>query len=168
MRKTSPGYIAESHILNAKDFGIPQNRERLFFIGVRTDINKKYSISPQKIFIDILKVKNKFKLATIADAIYDLPQIKNNPKPNNYKTKDEIPFEDKNTFGMNVSNLDYNTLINTNNNIYVERINCFKGKNIEPSNLYNHKSRYHNKRDKYIYMNLSEGSILTILITLSH
>ena len=25
-------YIAESHILNAKDFGIPQNRERLFFI----------------------------------------------------------------------------------------------------------------------------------------
>lgn len=31
------GYDAEFHILNAKDFGVPQTRERMFFIGIKRD-----------------------------------------------------------------------------------------------------------------------------------
>lgn len=31
------GYNAEFHVLNSKDFGVPQARERVFFIGIRRD-----------------------------------------------------------------------------------------------------------------------------------
>ena len=36
------GYNSYGSILNAKDFGIPQNRERLFTISIRKDIDKGY------------------------------------------------------------------------------------------------------------------------------
>ena len=35
-------------ILNTKDYGIPQNRERIFFIGIRKDIQKEEYITPSK------------------------------------------------------------------------------------------------------------------------
>jgi DNA (cytosine-5)-methyltransferase 1 len=35
----SCGYTVEARILNAKYLGVPQNRERLIFIGVRNDLN---------------------------------------------------------------------------------------------------------------------------------
>tara|TARA_B100000945_G_scaffold234798_1_gene190943 strand:+ start:2000 stop:3436 length:1437 start_codon:yes stop_codon:yes gene_type:complete len=156
--KTKPSYIVESHILNAKDFGVPQNRERLFFIGVRSDIYKKYNISPQKIFIDLLQSKNKISSVNISKAIYDLPQIMSNPKPKNYDIKDEISFNKKKSFGMNISDLAYNRIVNKSNS-YIDTINSLCSSS-SPKYLYNHKSRYHNKRDKYIYMNLIEGKYL--------
>lgn len=30
-------------VLNAKDFGVPQNRERVFIIGIRDDIDNDFS-----------------------------------------------------------------------------------------------------------------------------
>lgn len=36
------GYVSYYKVLNAKDFGIPQNRERVFTISIRNDINKKF------------------------------------------------------------------------------------------------------------------------------
>lgn len=35
------GYLSEFYELNAKDFGVPQHRERVFFIGVRADLNRQ-------------------------------------------------------------------------------------------------------------------------------
>lgn len=34
----SSGYIVEWKALNAKDFGVPQNRPRVFFVGIRQDL----------------------------------------------------------------------------------------------------------------------------------
>lgn len=53
------GYKIYYHIMNTKEYGIPQNRERVFFVGIRNDIQKEY-IFPEKeelkIFIkDILE-----------------------------------------------------------------------------------------------------------------
>ena len=31
-------YLPEPQILNAKDFGVPQNRERIFIVGFRSDL----------------------------------------------------------------------------------------------------------------------------------
>ncbi|PZO19413.1 MAG: DNA (cytosine-5-)-methyltransferase [Leptolyngbya foveolarum] len=35
-RLQKSGYSVQIHLLNAKDFGVPQSRERVFFIGIRT------------------------------------------------------------------------------------------------------------------------------------
>lgn len=42
------GYKSYYKVLNAKDYGIPQNRERVFTISIRDDIDKEY-IFPDKI-----------------------------------------------------------------------------------------------------------------------
>ncbi|MDD6652786.1 MAG: DNA (cytosine-5-)-methyltransferase [Clostridium sp.] len=46
--------ITEPQILNAADYGIPQNRRRLFVIGIRDDIECKQFNYPQPIGIDNL------------------------------------------------------------------------------------------------------------------
>lgn len=46
------GYKSYYQVLNAKDYGIPQNRERVFTISIRNDIDKEY-IFPEKKELDI-------------------------------------------------------------------------------------------------------------------
>ena len=38
-RLQKAGYAVTIHILNAKEFGVPQSRERVFFIGVKNEFN---------------------------------------------------------------------------------------------------------------------------------
>jgi DNA (cytosine-5)-methyltransferase 1 len=40
-----PGYIVTHHVLNAADYGVPQARERLFFVCVRQDVAEKIGIN---------------------------------------------------------------------------------------------------------------------------
>lgn len=47
--------ISEPQVLNAADYGIPQNRRRLFVIGIRKDLNVKEFVYPKKIGIENLK-----------------------------------------------------------------------------------------------------------------
>lgn len=42
-------YNVYHDILNTKDYGIPQNRERIFFVGIRKDIQTNEYISPEKL-----------------------------------------------------------------------------------------------------------------------
>ena len=45
------GYVNHVQILNAKDFGIPQNRERVFIVSIRKDIDMGF-IFPSPIHLD--------------------------------------------------------------------------------------------------------------------
>lgn len=64
------GYNVEIFILNAAEFGVPQSRMRVFFIGLRKDIPyNKAEIEPKGSFFDDEQI-------TIEQAIMDLPQIK--------------------------------------------------------------------------------------------
>ena len=63
------GYNVFYSVLNAAEFGVPQTRKRLFFIGIRKDFP-----------FDVLKIEPKGylfgnKQISIKDAIMDLPQI---------------------------------------------------------------------------------------------
>lgn len=40
------GYRVEARLLNAKWLGVPQNRERLIFVGVRNDLVSTYGVGP--------------------------------------------------------------------------------------------------------------------------
>lgn len=64
------GYTNYWKILNAKDYGIPQNRERLFIISIRQDIAKSNFSFPQTVPLmgklkDLLedKVEEKYYLS---------------------------------------------------------------------------------------------------------
>ena len=69
------GYTNYYQILNAKDYGIPQNRERVFTISIRKDINKKFIFPPKQ----ELKLKLKDMLEDEVDEKYYLSEkmIKN-------------------------------------------------------------------------------------------
>jgi DNA (cytosine-5-)-methyltransferase len=71
------GYNVYTKLLNAKDYGVPQNRERVFLIGVRNDLNIEFEWS----FPEKHTSKNPFNLR---DAIGDLPSLGNNDRADQY------------------------------------------------------------------------------------
>lgn len=62
------GYTNYYRVLNAKDYGIPQNRERVFTISIRNDIEKKFVFPPKQ----ELKLKLKDILESEVDEKYYL------------------------------------------------------------------------------------------------
>lgn len=76
------GYHIMTDTLNAKNYGIPQNRNRLFAIGVRDDlINKdkdilEYSTSAKKLDKILKELKNEGKLKEITD--FKFPEVFDN------------------------------------------------------------------------------------------
>ncbi len=126
-------YNISYSLLNAKEYNIPQNRERLFIIGNNLGINTN------DIFFAIFTQKQ--QTFTLFDAIGDLPILK--PNPNRNSTKTENP--DVGYFKCNYTYQETR---------YTKFIN--EGRTIEY--LYNHKNRYNNKRDIEIFTRLPQGS----------
>ena len=71
------GYDVYTKLINAKDFGVPQNRERVFLIGIRKDLKIKFEWT----FPEETTLNNEI---TLRDAISDLPILGNNEQKNNY------------------------------------------------------------------------------------
>lgn len=42
------GYNVVYQLVNASDYGVPQNRQRVFFVGVRKDLGKTFSFPPKQ------------------------------------------------------------------------------------------------------------------------
>jgi DNA (cytosine-5)-methyltransferase 1 len=59
-------------LLNASDFGVPQERKRVIIIGVR----KKIDIDPLSIYKDLLSIAEQEETVTVEDALLDLPKLK--------------------------------------------------------------------------------------------
>lgn len=71
------GYDVYIKLINAKDFGVPQNRERIFLIGIRKDLKIMFEWT----FPEETTLNNEI---TLRDAISDLPILGNNEQKNNY------------------------------------------------------------------------------------
>lgn len=69
-RMSELGYTNYGQVLNAKDYGIPQNRERVFTISIRKDLNQTFEF-PQK---QKLKLKLKDMLEDNVDEKYYLSE----------------------------------------------------------------------------------------------
>jgi len=125
-------YNFDYALLNAKDFGIPQNRERFFLIGNRIGVDTK------KIFEDIQGEKK--QLFILKDALENLPAL----QPKRIKNANKI---NNNEYGYEIRK------IKLTENQFSNYINSRK--NVEY--LLNHKNRYNNERDIEIFKRLPQG-----------
>lgn len=125
-------YNISARILNAKDFSVPQNRERFFVIGNRLGIDSSevFEIAqhlPQRAFV-------------LHDAIADLPELKPNRNRNRPDLEnEEIGFREKE---FHYHSTEFNRFINSDKVV---------------DKLYNHRNRYNNDRDIEIYTRLPQG-----------
>lgn len=126
-------YLFDYELFKAQDYGVPQNRERLIFIGNRLGIN------PKTIFDEIHK--NKRKAFVLRDALWGLPHL----EPKLEKGKSDIEDEKS-----GYTERDY---IYEDNEFY----HFINGDRII-TKLYNHKNRYNNPRDLEIYRRLPQGA----------
>lgn len=80
------GYTTTVDLLNAADFGVPQIRQRLIFVGVKRDRGlAKEFVFPEG------KFKNKYR--TVKDAIFDLPQLGNNEEASEYSITPDNDYQ---------------------------------------------------------------------------
>lgn len=129
------GYTVECHILNAKDFGVPQNRERLVYIGNRIGIDNG------KIFEEIFELSKSIPDYVLGDAIFALRPLQASRVKNSTEQGSE-------TSGYRIEKNDLEV-----SNAYIEYIN--QGKKM-PLTL-NHKARYNNDRDIEIFGRMYQG-----------
>jgi len=138
-RLSNIGYHADFKTLQSSEFGIPQNRKRVFFLGV-----KKSNKSLNKInkFFDYLNnIKSKQKKYNLSDALFNLRPLKAKKIKNDTKNEN---FES----GFNIEKSNLKKV-----NSYINKINNNKKINF----VYNHKSRFNNERDIKIFGLLPQG-----------
>lgn len=129
------GYAISAQLLNAKDFGVPQNRERLIFIGNRVGIDN------DRIFEEIREYGAQNKPTVLADALYGLRALEAS-RVSNATEQDSV------TSGS-VIEYDGQKLVND----YISLINARR-----PSGyVFNHKARYNNDRDIEIFGRMNQG-----------
>ena len=57
------GYVVSYKLLNASDFGVPQDRKRVIFVGIRNDLNTEFVFPNSTTSLDEDKI-------TLKDCIY--------------------------------------------------------------------------------------------------
>lgn len=65
----SVGYKVQCDVLNAAEFGVPQDRKRIFIVGIRKDLGTEYSFP-----VPTHGPSTQNPVSTIRDAIGDLPR----------------------------------------------------------------------------------------------
>lgn len=126
-------YSFDYRILKAQDFGVPQNRERLIFIGNRMGID------PADIFSKIESRKR--KSFVLRDALEGLPHLEARPE----KNKGEL---DDIRYGLTERDFSYPQ---------TDFYRFLNGDKVI-TKLYNHKNRYNNPRDIEIFRRLPQGA----------
>lgn len=121
--------------INASEFGVPQNRRRVFFIGTRTDADLNAIIN------NIKRAGRVNPQTVLDDALYGMKQLSANTKINTTNENSEIS-------GSKID-ISESPLLND----YIRLINNDKYDKV----VYNHKARYNNSRDIKIFSRLHPG-----------
>lgn len=126
-------YVFDYEIMNAQEYGVPQNRERLICIGNRL------GIEPMAIFNEIHTHKK--RPFVLRDVIEGLPQLGTKEVKGAENVENEISGFTQRDFEY--LHNDFYRFINGDRDIAV---------------LYNHKNRYNNPRDVEIFRRLPQGA----------
>lgn len=125
-------YSLSYALLNALDYGVPQNRVRFILIGNRIGVDAS------SIFADIKS--NTVRGYVLRDAIDGLPELGHKGERGKAEEdSDEVGYFER---AFIYPHTDFYTFINGNREI---------------TKLYNHKNRYNNPRDIEIYTRLPQG-----------
>lgn len=129
------GYMVECHVLNARDFGVPQNRERLIYIGNCAGVDN------EQIFKELFELSQAIPEYCLGDALWGLREleasrVKNATETGSWKSGYKI---------------EKNGISGTNE--YIEYINQHRQIHM----VLNHKARYNNDRDIEIFGRLQPG-----------
>lgn len=135
-------YNIQYHLFNSNDFSVAQSRERLIYIGVRSDIEARLNITARDI-IDEINTVNKYNdKYVLADALRDIKALESPT----VKNMTEVDCE------LTGKKVDKNTYIERNNK-YLELINNGEWQCI----ITNHKARFANEINLEIFKTLEQG-----------
>lgn len=129
------GYETSAHVLNAKNFGVPQNRERLIYIGNRIGVDN------EKIFKEIFALSETIQDYVLGDALHGMRPL----EASRIKNATERDSEESGFWIEKKRNSDTNA--------YVDYINQGKWYPV----CLNHKARFNNDRDIEIFSRLNPG-----------
>lgn len=129
------GYTVSCKVFNAKDFGVPQNRERLIYVGNRIGLDNN------QIIREIEELGASSKRYVLSDALFGLRSLEASRIKNSTETDSEIS-------GKKIEMALENSV-----NEFVDLINCQRQIPV----VCNHKARYNNDRDIEIFGRLNQG-----------
>ena len=129
------GYSVECHVLNAKEFGVPQNRERLIYIGNCVGIDN------EQIFREVFELSKSIPEHNLGDALFALREL----EASRVKNSTEIGSVESG-YKIEKNNI-------TDTNEYISYIN--QGRTVTV--VANHKARYNNDRDIEIFGRMEPG-----------
>jgi len=112
----SEKYSINASVYNTKKFGLPQNRQRIYFVGIRKDIQKKDFIKP--------KEKKMRALREILDL--QLKGVSNIYKDRGYNIKTDMEFNIINTVFSTQRKIMYNivpTIATNSNSHFIYELN---------------------------------------------
>jgi len=129
------GYSISARLLNAKDFGVPQNRERVIFIG------NSIGIDNDAVFDALFESVLQQKRHNLSDAIYNMRPLSAKRESNHTEDEDDLS-------GYTIAKPH-----SEDQNNYLKLINDQSQRGI----IFNHKARYNNARDIEIFGRLLPG-----------
>lgn len=129
------GYKTVYKILNAKDFGVPQNRERLIYIG------NNIGVDNTAVFEEIIASQVNYPNTVLEDALLGLRELQ------------ALRIKNATELGTDESGHKIEKNNSENINDYLVLINQGKRHSL----VFNHKARYNNDRDIEIFSRLNQG-----------
>ena len=138
----SASYNVDYEILKSNEFSVAQNRQRLIYIAVRSDVCEELDLSPSDIFMKIHENNEGKPIYVLNDALKDIKPLDSCRIKNSNNLDSDI-------FGKKI---DVNPNENHNND-YLNLIN----QNRKIPYLFNHRARYCNDNNYEIYSRMKQG-----------
>jgi len=124
-------------LLDASNFGVPQERKRVIIIGVRKDLKVNFNIND--IYNDLDSISKNEKRTTVFDAISDLPKLKPGEGNDILKHSPEIKNDYLKLLRSDSQDTIHHHIARNHNDLDMKRYKCMSKNEWTLSELYSNK-----------------------------